>query len=93
MQNRKQFSKTIREILWNKLKKCNCNDSDCGPKTHRLCPGCKRKILKCAYAGEQSNSKFKWNIDHKISIKNDGTNQIENLQILCVTCNEKKGSQ
>ena len=77
MQNSKQFSKEEIEILWNKLEECHCGHSNCNPNTHRLCPWCKKIILKCAYVGKQPNSFFSWNV------------KIKDLWILCMDCYEE----
>jgi 5-methylcytosine-specific restriction endonuclease McrA len=56
--------------------------------------GLKRKLIErdgehCASC-EKSESLV---IDHVVSISRGGTNDIENLQLLCNTCNEKKGAK
>lgn len=46
------------------------------------CPGCKRHV------------EFDFmDVDHKLPIKRGGTNDQENLQMLCRTCNASKGSK
>lgn len=38
-------------------------------------------------------SRYKLTVDHKLAIINGGSNKIENMQILCHSCNSKKGSK
>lgn len=35
----------------------------------------------------------KLTIDHKLAVVNGGTNDIENLQLLCTSCNSRKGAR
>jgi 5-methylcytosine-specific restriction endonuclease McrA len=54
----------------------------------------RRKILArdgavCRHCGETDESALA--CDHRISVYDGGTNDLENLQILCVTCNARKG--
>lgn len=46
---------------------------------------------RCIYCGSLLDSGF--HIDHKTPIIRDGTNDIENLQLLCPTCNLKKSTK
>lgn len=41
---------------------------------------------KCFFCGATENL----SIDHVVSVKNGGDNSMENLQILCMSCNRKK---
>lgn len=46
------------------------------------CPGCKRHV------------EFDFmDVDHKLPLKRGGTNDFENLQMLCRNCNSKKGAK
>jgi 5-methylcytosine-specific restriction endonuclease McrA len=54
----------------------------------------RRKILArdgavCRHCGETDETSLV--CDHRISVYDGGTNDLENLQILCVTCNARKG--
>ncbi len=53
----------------------------------------KYKCVKCKMTQEESLKKWKkrLEIDHILSIKKGGTNDILNLQILCRSCNAEKG--
>jgi 5-methylcytosine-specific restriction endonuclease McrA len=78
--------------VWDKARNCNCNDKDCGPKSHKLCDikNCNRTILYGSHESQQPNSEFAWNIDHITPISKGGTNDIWNLQAVHVTCNRTK---
>jgi len=61
-------------------------------KRNKISPEIKERIYKrdnykCRYC----NSKKNLTIDHIIPIMRGGTNKIENLQVLCETCNQAKG--
>ena len=49
----------------------------------------KKEIGCCIMCSEKSNL----TIDHKIPVSKGGTNDIENLQPLCLICNIKKGNK
>ena len=46
-----------------------------------MCPGCKRSLRKTKY-----------HRDHIVPLSRGGSNWPENIQLLCPTCNNKKGS-
>jgi 5-methylcytosine-specific restriction endonuclease McrA len=46
-----------------------------------------RDIHECKYCGSTENLE----IDHIIPLAKGGTNELDNLQILCKKCNRKKG--
>ena len=47
---------------------------------------------KCLFCGKYSNE-TKLTIDHIIPVCKGGDNNIKNLQILCLKCNQSKGSK
>jgi 5-methylcytosine-specific restriction endonuclease McrA len=80
--------------IWDKAKNCNCNDKDCTPNNHKLCGirNCNGTILFGAHesVNSQRNSRFSWNIDHIVPKAMGGSNYIENLQAVHVSCNRTK---
>ncbi|MCL8209902.1 HNH endonuclease [Spiroplasma attinicola] len=82
-------NKTIN--AWNKAKFCNCSDQDC-QQNHRLCGICGGTIVYTAHVSNQPNSKYRWNVDHIIAKSNYGANDISNLQVVHVLCNQTKAN-
>lgn len=88
-----------KKAAWENCKKCNCNEYNCNPNTHRLCGICgdqlrieidERIIMKSAY--DDANSWYGWNIDHRTPISRGGTNKNENLRAVHIRCNQKRGN-
>lgn len=52
----------------------------------------KRDRFRCRLCGHDSRTS-RLEIDHKISVSNGGTNEPDNLWVLCFSCNRGKGSQ
>lgn len=50
-----------------------------------------QQIGKCVYCDKQLGAKY--HIDHRIPLALGGTNTDENIQLLCRTCNLKKGAK
>lgn len=46
---------------------------------------------KCALCGKESASRIAFEVDHIVAMNNGGLSVPENLQILCTSCNRKKG--
>jgi len=76
---------------WNKGKFCNCSDQDCG-ENHRLCGICGGTMIYGAHESAQPSSKYAWNIDHINPLFLNGSNDINNLQAVHITCNRSKAS-
>lgn len=53
----------------------------------------KRDNYSCQICGQNAQDSVKLELDHKIAITNGGTNDINNLWVLCFTCNRGKGSK
>ncbi|MDX2250197.1 MAG: HNH endonuclease signature motif containing protein [Bacteroidia bacterium] len=52
-----------------------------------------RALYKCEYCRTpESNSFYKFQIDHIISLKHGGQTELENLAYSCPICNRNKGS-
>lgn len=47
-----------------------------------------RQNWKCARCGDQLNAYFE--VDHKIALKNGGSNHVDNLESLCPNCHREK---
>lgn len=75
--------------VWNKSKNCYCDDQDC-EQNHKLCEICEGTIVYTAHESNQPKSKFAWNIDHIIPRSRSGSNNINNLQAVHISCNRNK---
>ena len=83
----------MKHIAWENSNYCDCCFDDCHPNNHRICYICGDKMLWGSYWAniEQRNSRYAWDIDHRISLNNEGTNNPNNLFATHVHCNRKKG--
>lgn len=45
---------------------------------------------KCKYCGKSEKDGIKLSVDHIVPVSKGGTNEISNLQILCMPCNQRK---
>lgn len=53
----------------------------------------KRDNYSCQICGQNAQDGVKLEIDHKQAISQGGTNELENLWVLCFTCNRGKGTK
>ncbi len=53
----------------------------------------KRDEYKCQLCGRKASDGVLLHIDHKKAVANGGTNDIENLWVLCATCNLGKATE
>ena len=83
------------EKIWDNANDCYCGYDDCHPNNHKLCGICNEKILYGSHEREETqlNSQYAWNIDHIIPKSKGGTNRIDNLQAVHITCNQNKGNK
>ncbi len=78
-------------LMWNRIRRHRERAS--GEMPHRYEIGllmCKQDA-HCVYCGMLLSGDY--HIDHKTPVSRGGSNDIENLQILCPTCNVKKGAK
>ena len=52
----------------------------------------KRDGFECVYCGAKRSDGARLEADHKISVKDGGTNDMSNLVCACLTCNRGKGA-
>ncbi len=90
--NHRQWRKANMDkvLMWNRLRRYK--ERAAGDMPHRFDIGrllCDQDA-HCTYCKELLVGEY--HIDHKIPVSRGGLNEIENLQILCPTCNMKKGA-
>lgn len=69
--------------------------------THRKNEVYEKSDGKCNYCGKrlsiknhgQTGRRGAWQIDHSRSIRNGGTDHLNNLVAACIDCNQEKGSR
>jgi hypothetical protein len=96
------FLKKKELEVWNNADDCDCDDQDC-KDNHKICALCGYTVVFNAYEATQPTSEFRWNIDHIIPVGRfnelyyaatqrgyNNVNDIKNLQITHVECNEEK---
>lgn len=91
------MDKNKKDAAWENCKNCECGTKECHPNSHRMCGICgnqsnkdylHRRIMYGSFGDE--NSRYGWNIDHKIPKSKDGTNKNSNLRATHIECNEKR---
>ena len=53
---------------------------------------CQDQDYRCMYCGRR-RALTDLEVDHKIPVKRGGSDNLRNLQVLCPTCNKRKGNQ
>lgn len=77
-------------LMWNRLRLQRQRAAGEGADKHDVQRMLCHQDYSCIYCKARLFEKF--HIDHKTPISREGKNNIENLQILCPTCNMKKGA-
>ncbi len=85
--------------VWNNAKNCNylCTKKQRRWKncenSHKLCAICHKTVSYGSHESIQPNSRYSWNIDHKIPKSKGGSDHINNLRITHPKCNREKSDQ
>jgi len=87
MDTNEHIEKLVRKYWRTRLHTYNCLAEDKITVDEWLAELKKRKA-ECAICGTKENL----TIDHIIPLRKGGRNIISNIQLLCATCNQKKGS-
>ena len=61
-------------------------------KSNKTKPQTKRSRYKCVFCGRNSNQ-IQLEVDHIIPFSKGGSNNLSNLQTLCIDCNRGKGAR
>ncbi len=87
--------KNKTEKIWENAAYCDCGHPSCHPNSHRLCGICGDVILYGSHESviSQRNSRYAWNVDHKVPRSKGGTNHIDNLQAVHIRCNRSKSDK
>jgi hypothetical protein len=54
---------------------------------------CTLNVIPCPMCGKETRSRKERDVDHIIPLSKGGAHSVENLQILCSSCNRKKGAK
>jgi 5-methylcytosine-specific restriction endonuclease McrA len=79
-------------LLWNRLRKMKLRVAGPEPRTSDIVRMAEAQGSCCTYCAV-SLTESGFHIDHKTPVSRGGTNETANLQLLCPTCNMKKGSR
>ncbi len=86
-----------KEILqaWEAAKTCNCGDSTCNPKTHRLCPECNKIMIFNSYfiSPEPTYNDFRWKVELITPTCYGGKDEPNNRQAIHIKCSNEKGKR
>lgn len=85
---KKNMSKVL---MWNRLRRHKERAAGALPHPYEIGILLCEQDAKCVYCGVLLSDKY--HIDHKTPVSRGGTNDLENLQLLCVTCNLKKSAK
>jgi len=82
---------TEKVYMWNRLRRHKERGAGEMPARHDVLRMLCAQDAACTYCGCVLSGKF--HIDHMIPVSRGGSNSIDNLQILCPTCNMRKGAK
>lgn len=93
LKNKKQREYAIKNkdkvLMWNKLRVHRLRANGHIISRHEIGMLLCIQDARCVYCQKLFNDN-KYHIDHKIAISKGGNNDIDNIQLLCPTCNMKK---
>lgn len=83
--------KNARKIaMWNRLRRHRERGAGAIPHPYEIGAMLCAQDARCTYCGTLLAA---YHIDHKTPLRRGGTNDMENLQLLCPTCNMSKGTK